>query len=428
MYYAVILLLISLACSKEIEITKEYGSLRVSPDIVLANNSKKDGNVNRGTIPVYVSEIEVNTENTNGNSTNTFTLVDNGGEDGFLLRQLALGSTSINATTKSNSQQLHEIIAYANIADANTFINSSQPYAVYENTNTAIVDIEAGIEAQSTLNMQSLQGRLALIFSTEESTSLVDSYDIDISITSSEKTLNSTLSDNSALLYYWSNENAVESELITVSIKWKSKADANIIDREEQIEFTIYSGISLRNTIKILDNSISSSQSSLDFEFIAIEEIVGDDIIYDADVNTNPPQDTVIDLDFLMYDDVDSRIVYADGSVGGKTTIGDFTWYAHSMEGQTEKLLSETNFDFDIESEYQRLTIYLRKDSTTTYKTIYTTEDFEQLKIDYADYYVRTDYSRSTIWGSENINYLLRLGEDSDTIQKAFKINKYSIN
>ena len=414
-----------MSCKKDQIETSGSASLKINP-IILENNafSKKDVDVNRAGIPVYVSAITVNTTNLNGNREEKFILVDEGGEDAFTIENLPLGNTTISASSESLSQQTHSFTSFETYDSSLAELSMRNPFVLYNSTNNPSVNLEHNNTLNTNVEMDTDNGRIAIIFQNEFTSSSL--YNIEIIANNGMEEITEIINSNSSILYYWSDENAISDSKTSLTINWVEKENSSNIIRTESFEQTVIKGVSSRVKVIIYESSISTGSSNLNFNFTEIEDLVYEDIEYGGDVSTNDSLEAIINLDMLSGDDINSRLINNDGSLNSKTTIGEYVWYAEDMTDKEEKLLSETSFSFDIDSDNIRLSIYLATDSTTIYRTVGTNEDFIQLKEDYAYYRVRTDYTRDT-WGDTPVNFILRLGDDADLVQKDFKISEFKI-
>ncbi|MCK5782250.1 MAG: hypothetical protein KAH10_06645 [Flavobacteriales bacterium] len=416
-----------LSCSKENPELVTTGSISFKPIIEsTAKFDKKDGEVNRASIPVYVSSIDVFTENTAGSTNTTFTLVATNGESDFIIENLPLGETTISAVSESNSQQLHQISHFNNKDEAQIQANAYNPYVVYSSINNPLVNLTSENTENVDISMETENARLIMYFYTEDGSNISESYNLRISADYNNNEITEILSDAGVILYYWSNEDAVAQLETSIKVEWVDKNSPSEVVRTDQFTYALKKGISSSVNVIIKEKEISTATSNMSFAFTPILERQESDLILDGNSST-PEGDPVINLDFLKYDDETARTIGANGEIIGKTVIGDFVWYAEDMTGASAKTLAETNFYFDIECDKLRITLYLSKDGTNIYRSVSSNADFAQLKIDYADYIVRTDYTRS-FWGSTNVNFLLRLGDDDYTVQQGFTVSLYEQN
>ena len=251
------------SCEKQAE-QVETGMLSITPLVEGTSNvDKKSGDVERGTTPVYVSSIDVNT-NMNGLTTDThFNIVEDGtvgAKSGYVIEDVPLGTNTISAVTSpadgitlrrmfqtssssitlpdwTQNAVLGRLAAIAIDHGYDGFKNYTQdnipPYAIYTGSvSTLLVDDNV---ANVNIPMDTEFGRSLFSIGAENAYDLAN---YNVTIRAKYYDANGTVVYNhqviidkglTATIGMWSDELSVEGAKIEFAMEWRADGAADVL-------------------------------------------------------------------------------------------------------------------------------------------------------------------------------------------------------
>lgn len=249
------------SCTKDkVAVTNKVSSIELTPNVLEPSGK----NVNRNTIPLYVSSIEVETD-MNGLTTSTdFDLVKDGGSEGFIINDVPLGTNTITATTapaeditlrrvffstgtKVMNWDVNEVLGRiaAELVENGYYwsnrynVENIPPYAVYTGETTAL--LVDGEVADIKLDMDTNYGRSIYSIGVENTYDLAN-YNVDIrskfyDAEGTEVYNHQVILDNgnSTVMGLWSDELSVEGAKIEVTFIWRADGSKDVVNTKSII-------------------------------------------------------------------------------------------------------------------------------------------------------------------------------------------------
>jgi len=294
-------------CNKD-ESAKAYDGLTANIAVAPSVNetAKKSGDVNRGTIPVYVKTITVKTTSTTGNGHETsddFTLVDdNSGEGRFIIKDVPFGERLVEATTTSNNNMVKEFRAFGSTLP--------EIFAVYEGSKTAHIDNNTGVVK---IDMNTNNGRV--IVSMEATQDLLDK---DLNVRVSNGKVQEKLDSNGKLIFVWQGDDAVDGATTNLKFEWFTKTDG-AVQFTQDVDFAVVAGESKTYNVTLNAVAIDNiAETEVAFKFVKVK-----DTHEDMDLGVKP----AVTLDDFIFSgwpkkpNVTLTTDYSTGFVSGVSTV-----------------------------------------------------------------------------------------------------------
>ncbi|MCK5789107.1 MAG: hypothetical protein KAH32_08910, partial [Chlamydiia bacterium] len=288
------------SCEKEAKVGKT-GSIKVTPMVesTLDANMGKKGTVERGTTPVYVSGITVDTKMGSRNTHTEFDIVENGTEgaaSGFIIDDVPLGLNTITAVTspaedvklslvfkgfgkyetpdwsdpEAQGAEITRLLRAAYKGTANSYNDNIPPYAIYTGSTTAT--ISDMVETDVNIDMDTRYGRLIFCVYPENAYDLAD-YNVMITADFFDK--NDEVVYHNQVLYdaagqsvtgVWSDENAVHGAKIVLKFQWRADGNGEVL-KEESVTMKMAKKQDKFVKIGLMRSSFVMEESGLSFIF-----------------------------------------------------------------------------------------------------------------------------------------------------------------
>lgn len=358
--------------------------------VVNEDNAQKSGkDVNRGNIPAYVKGIFVTTENASGNTETQFDLVENGGEEAFIISDLPIGPTQVNATTQAVTNGINEMVGRSGesnpsnatrneiwgwvtaaaqdkfgIQIAEEFGNVLPLYAEYQGSTNALItqDNISSIK----VNMTTKHGRVMTAFFAENSLDL-EHYNITITAKTSDnkvstETIGAFQGENlrkSFSAHIWNNATSVDGENVEFTLEWRAEDDNTILSTQK-FTVKVEGGVDKFTKVLISRESFTQSSAGLTFDFTPIvtdedvviigesgSEVISMSSIIDRDWNTNNPTPQgfiATDGSYLFKWTRDGNKGYSNlGAAVYESTYWDFDLHQVAYKDVVGKDLNDAN-------------------------------------------------------------------------------------
>ena len=217
--------------------------------------------VNRGNIYDWVSEIDISLTQTetNYNKSQNFVLVNQGGEDNFRVEEIAIGPNEIYAETKTDSQERFDAKAIENgrggINEEMDNYRAVKPYVLYtsepftqeiQDSGTNVVNIQ--LNTNNGRIYSSVKWANNAVYRTEGYAMI--SY----SNSQGQVTTEYRLNKDGVVYNYWSNKEAVEGEVMTLTAK--IYANSGVLVETFTREVEVRGSTSLRCNYIITDDEL----------------------------------------------------------------------------------------------------------------------------------------------------------------------------
>ena len=417
-------------CKKEESATAYDGltaDITVAPSV--KETAKKDAvDVNRNDIPVYVETINVATLNTegNGNGTTTdFSLVDKGGADKFLIKDVPYGNTEIEATTTSNTNTFKDFKPFEETLPT--------IYAIYTGKTTAHVNNKT---APVNIDMTTNNGRIIVKM---EATQELLAKDLDVRVTNGTNA--TTLDANGKLKFAWQGTDAIGGAATTLKFEWFTKKDGTV-QSTKTIDLKVVAGVS--KTVNITLNQVGIAKiasTELTFNFVKITDATENIDLGGVSAVINPTL-----VKYANNKSVDPNTGFVSGTANNHAVSA----VVPSSKIIKNTLLKDANFTFEADfTKTPYVNVYLADGTAWNAKKynliIYSNQDFIDAKngkemrvrigsgssatyenMVVSDLIVRNDYFEWSAGGS--VNFVLRLGGSGYNGTDAFTIKDYSFS
>ena len=282
----------------------ETGMIKVTPMVEKVNDNsigKKDA-VNRGTVPVYVSAINVNT-NMDGRTTDThFDIVDDGsGVDAFVLEDVPLGYNTIAAVTEPNAPVLRHFFRGNGFGVDGDALNENSivwtildaavkrfhddaaeytqdnipPYAIYNGSaTTTLID---GVEANVAINMDTEYARSVFSVQAEKGFDLAH---YTVVVVADFKQMDGNVVYHNVVNYasgaqavygIWSDEDSKGACYIDLNFKWYADEDLSTVLNEKTATIPLTAKVDMYTRITLNRSSFVMENVGLTFDFDTID-------------------------------------------------------------------------------------------------------------------------------------------------------------
>jgi len=298
------------------EIVFPTTDLRLNVATETSGLQSRSADVNRDDIPATVETIDVTvTSNVTPIERNDiFTLVDDGsGEDGFVVYDVALGLNNVIATTTTVADGSFNVSQFdTNNMTAQEKLNdnkSNVPYAIYngEVLNTDVT----GNNDFVTVQMTTENGRLNTVIVMEES--IRDDYYYEV--ITSDTSITPTNSGKGVSLY-WSDENSVDGEKQSITIKVFASDDTFVYESNSEISVIASTGINTLLTINA--TKVQAETVGFNFSFQPWTEIDGNNTSSCGTVTTQNISGSYSLTQDVVLDSVD-LVISGDLNLNGHT-------------------------------------------------------------------------------------------------------------
>jgi|TARA_R110000744_G_scaffold85843_1_gene167759 hypothetical protein len=259
-------MLVFASCSQDVtvvcdDVQTTNVELRMNPTTTASRD------VNRGTVPVWVENIQVTVESPSTDSSvfKEYVLVDdNSGDDSFLIEDIPLGLNNFNASTTSNVTSDHSSSTLRKNQDSDDVIAenvSLNPYVLYDGSNLGYnVTLDDNLV---NIPMTTEYGRRISIFKLEPS--LEHDYYFSVKTTHNGDVIgDKEVKNGKKVLVYWSGSSSVAGEFQTHIISVYSK-NTDILIKEYEVIETIEASTSISSKFTIYADDLINSEQGLDF-------------------------------------------------------------------------------------------------------------------------------------------------------------------
>lgn len=269
-----------------------------SVSLNVETTSKTSKNVNRGSIYAWVKSISVTAQSTvwNYSKSETFDLVQSGGENSFKIDDVAVGNNNFTASTITDSQQLYQVssltpqvntTSLATATSAITTMKNINPYAVYNGTKNGANILNNTINNVS-IDMTTQNGRIITAFILDDDAELrANTYAIvTITTDAGTSTLTTAQIKNNVATFEWSNDKSTSGKTVTYTVKLYDDTAPNKVLKEYTITRAIIASTSY-SCIYIIDRDrvINSKEDTLNFVFQKWEDVDCADVYDDGGYN-----------------------------------------------------------------------------------------------------------------------------------------------
>ncbi len=297
------------SCEKETVIVIEDQTCEECQGATVNISPQARGNVNRNQIYAWIKDITVVAkDDQEQNYGKTFTLVDSGGSDEFLLEDIPTGeyidfsASSTSVTQSYNGQTLVE----ADPDDLDVFVNR-MPYAEYATDAPVSQYIENG-DNIVTLQMNTDHGRL--ISSFQLANNIQSGYNLVVT----RGTDSQTVTGSSGVVSYWNGTTSLSGENQTFNIEVKDIVTGQVVFTRTITE-TILASTSTTNKYLVGLDFIEDSTVEVIFSWQPWEENEGED---ETDDGLSPNG-----LDCASCGTVTNQNISGSYSLTGDTVISD---------------------------------------------------------------------------------------------------------
>ncbi len=280
-----------MSCSKD-SISESVVTQKTDVALVVSSSSGGDDNttgksvdVNRNDIPYSVSEIDVEFENLlNGHSASeNFRVVEDGsGEDGFIIKDVAIGTNKVTASTKTSqpsSFYFTDITRNGNYLDAMQDLKDRVPYLLYKGErNSEIQDDRTNIVP---IIMQPQNGRVYASFRFKGDTSVWYSAIIVATIYDANGNIIDTLSPillssgsqskRDFVKFYWSDASVVTGARVVFDIGF-CEDNSNTVVRSTQRSIEVTNGVNRFCNYGFSDEDLEDDIEGIDFTWVELED------------------------------------------------------------------------------------------------------------------------------------------------------------
>ncbi|MCK5789033.1 MAG: hypothetical protein KAH32_08535, partial [Chlamydiia bacterium] len=231
-------------------------------------------------------------------------LVEEGGAESFVVKNIPLGQNTIKATSEANFEGLHYIYAltpgsvsnYSGLTndEANGWMiaqledlsmldyghNNTLPiYAEYK--GEAEANLVSGSQANVNIDMATENGSMLVTFGPENAYDL-ENYKVKVGVvTDNHDPMGTWLTaDKNMASLYWTGEHAVEGAKVVITLSWFEK-DASPYSEALKVstfDVNIDGGVSKWTKVLLGREAFVKSETGLKFEFTPIED--KDDVVY----------------------------------------------------------------------------------------------------------------------------------------------------
>ena len=315
------------SCEKETVIVLEDQTCEECQGATVNISPQARGNVNKGELYAWIKDITVVAkDDQQQNYGKTFTLVDSGGSDEFLLEDIPTGeyidfsASSTSVTQSYNGQTLVE-------ADPNDLTNfeARMPYAEYATDAPVSQYIENG-DNLVYLQMNTNHGRI--ISSFQLANNIQSGYNLVVTRGSDTQTVTGT----SGVVSYWNGVASLSGEDQTFNIEVQDIVTGQVVFTRTITE-TIVASTSTTNKYVVGLGFVEDSTVEVIFTWQPWEENEGDDETSSCGTLTNMnvsgsyslTQDTVLeDVNLVVAGDLNLNGYTLTLPCGGVTVSGNF--------------------------------------------------------------------------------------------------------
>lgn len=241
----------------------------------IPHTSSKD--VNRGAIYAWVSKVKIKFEHvaTGFQAGDVFTLVDTGGEPNFNVDNVLLGDNEVTAYTATDSDELFlsEYVSSdkPNIATKLDTYKGINPYVLYESV-PFIQDIVQGTNVVN-INLETNYGRRLSSIRWADNAIFKDQGYAKVSQISSGgvESVKHTITGDDVVYSYWSDNDAVVGNHITLKVEVYSSADVLITTFTRDLNITASTSITC--SYIITDDELFETVNGINLIFQEWKEI-----------------------------------------------------------------------------------------------------------------------------------------------------------